>query len=921
MAHDDTNSEQKGSEREWPESGRPKLGRQPRCGLLLCSHTGMASPGSEKFAHPRHAAASPVALSAASGVAPTATEPYGLIQVSLPGASGSGYTYRFPSDLSPQPGIRVLVPWRNQQRVGVVLGTISALPEGLLAEQVRPIACILDFEPLLIPELLELLRWAADYYHAGLGELLQCALPPDLIRPRRLALTEAGREELKRLAAEVAPSQLALPALNAPVAALVNPTLACLSAAERGLALPGALRRRAFTALDLQRAIRRGWIACVEQEPRRRSAPTTLYYRITDRPWSEPLSPARVRVRNALQAAGGELNAAELAGIASNTVLRALLRQQYLQACPRPTPPPAPEWEARPRVVRLNPPQACALHAIVAALDALPPPGVPLGRPAKPDSVPAPPVFLLHGVTGSGKTAVYLEAIAACLARGRAALLLAPEIGLTPALEADFEQAFPGQVAILHSGLSRAERSAAWYRIRRGEARVVIGTRSAVFSPLPNPGLIIVDEEHDASFKQQNSPRYHARDLALVRARIQAAVAVLGSATPALESYRHARVGKYHLLELPQRVIARPLPRVELVSMRDAFRQHSQAAPAASGLPRSELVVSEPLRAALAVRLERGEQSLVLINRRGYAPVALCRACGQAQACRDCSAPMTWHKRAGVLLCHLCGYSQPPLQTCPACGSEHLYFLGIGSEKVEEHLRRLFPAARLGRLDRDTVRGRRDFARILAAFRHGELDILLGTQMIAKGHDLPGVTLVGVIQADLSLLLPDFRAAERTFQLLTQVAGRAGRAALPGEVYLQTLFPEHYAVRAAAAADYFGFWQRECHFRRALSYPPFASLAMVQLRGPREDSLRAAALQLRERLEAARKAEQLPVRILGPVPALVARLKREYRFQLLLKSPRRSPLHRLLARLNAMAAEVSLAGGSLIVDIDPVTLD
>ncbi len=875
-----------------------------------------------------------------------------LVQVALPAAHGDSFTYSYRFDLEPVPGLRVLVPWRKQHRVGILLGLATELPSGLRRDQVRPVACLLDREPLLDPTLFELLRWAADYYQAGLGEILQCALPPDLIRPRRLALTDAGRAEIERLRAAAAPAQMALPALPS-AGAPAHPELACLRAAERGLQLPGILRHRGLRPLDLQRALRRGWIECRNDAPRRRAAPSEIYYRLASLPRREEssrkatgrISPARARVLAALEAAGGELSAAALAPLASRAVLRALLRRQAISACPRPLAPAPPEWAARPRITRLNSAQSSALESIVAALDAaadnpaiptcamgaLAPAGsntaasaagVRNAAAAASGAAPAPPVFLLHGVTGSGKTAVYLEAIAACLARGRSALLLAPEIGLTPALEADFEQAFPGRVAILHSALGPAERSAAWYRARRGEARLVIGTRSAVFSPLPDLGMVIVDEEHDASFKQQTSPRYHARDLALMRARRQRAVALLGSATPSLESYRHARAGKYRLLELPQRVDARPLPRVELVAMREIFRRQAQSEAPAPGQSRPELVISPPLRDALAARLDRGEQSLVLINRRGYAPVALCRSCGQTLACRDCSAPLTWHKRSGCLLCHLCGFSQPTPRVCPACASEHIYFLGAGSEKVEEHLRGLFPAARLGRLDRDTVRGRRDFARVLNAFRQGELDILLGTQMIAKGHDLPGVTLVGVVQADLGLLFPDFHAAERTFQLLTQVAGRAGRAALPGEVYLQTLFPEHYAVRAAAAADYPAFWERESHFRRQLAWPPFAAMALVQLRGPEDEPVREAALRLRRGLDAAQAAAGAPppVRILGPAPALVARIKREFRYQLLLKSPRRAALRQLLQRLRPLAAALALSPASLVVDVDPVTL-
>lgn len=565
----------------------------------------------------------------------------------------------------------------------------------------------------------------------------------------------------------------------------------------------------------------------------------------------------------------------------------------------RPAAPAQPAWAPRPRVGELNVGQRAALLAI--------------------NDGGARSPALLHGVTGSGKTAVYLAAIEAALARGESALVLVPEIGLTPALYADFEDAFPALVAILHSSLAAGERARQWERLRSGAARVALGTRSAVFAPLAKLGLILVDEEHDASFKQQEAPRYHARDLAVLRARSCGARIVLGSATPSLESFAHARAGKYRLLTMAERVEQRPLPAIRLVDMGEEFRRSVAGERPGRRRPEPQDLLSAELRAALEQRLRLGQQSLLLINRRGFAAVVLCRSCGASVMCRDCALALTYHKRAGRLLCHLCGFSLEPPRACPACGSEHLYFLGTGSEKVEETLVAQYPAARIARLDRDTARSRRHFDQTLARFRAGELDILVGTQMIAKGHDLPGVTLVGVLHADLGLAFPDFRAAERTFQLLTQVAGRAGRGGEPGEVLLQVIHPGHYAVEAAARGDFAAFYDQEANFRRWLHYPPFAALACAQFRHRNYDRVVAYASQaggfLRERGSA------FPdIHILGPAPAVLARAKTLHRVQFLFKSSSRRSLHALLTELRHFAHTNKLPATALALDVDPLNL-
>jgi primosomal protein N' (replication factor Y) len=515
-------------------------------------------------------------------------------------------------------------------------------------------------------------------------------------------------------------------------------------------------------------------------------------------------------------------------------------------------------------------------------------------------------VSLMHGVTGSGKTAVYLSAMQSVLNDGRGAILLVPEIGLTPAVSADLHSIFGEQVAILHSSLSDDERAEQWHRIRRGEARIVVGTRSAVFAPVHDLALIIVDEEHDHSYKQEETPRYHARDVAAVRAKAIGATVVLGSATPSLESYNNAQKGKYRLIELPDRVQARPLPEVEMIDMRQEFQQTGH-----------EQVLSRKLIAEVTTRLARGEQAMILLNRRGYSAFVMCRACGDSIECRNCAIALTHHKRERKLMCHYCGYQQAVPKTCPKCGSEYVQFLGTGSEKLEDLMHSAFPKARIGRMDRDTVRGHEDFERILTEFQAGEIDLLVGTQMIAKGHDVHGVTLVGVVGADTALSLPDFRAAERTFQLLTQVAGRAGRGETPGKVILQTYFPDHYAVQFAAQHDFAGFYDKELRFRGWMHYPPFTALANVLVRSDKlEEAMHYSGL-LGRWFEQTRHEG---IRVLGPAAAPIVRLKRDYRYHFLVKSQSREKLNTMLRGMLQHAAGNKIPRTSVVIDVDALSL-
>jgi len=508
--------------------------------------------------------------------------------------------------------------------------------------------------------------------------------------------------------------------------------------------------------------------------------------------------------------------------------------------------------------------------------------------------------FLLHGVTGSGKTEVYLQAIARARAAGRGALVLVPEIALTPQLAGRFRARFGDQVALLHSGLSDPERHSEWLRLRRGEAAICVGVRSAVFAPVQDLEILVVDEEHDPSFKQEDGPPYHARDLAVVRARMESAVCVLGSATPSLETLENARRGRYETLSLPQRIDDRPMPEVRLVDL-SRLRRHAP----------SPGLLSPALAEALAETVAAGQQAILFLNRRGFQTLVVCRDCGREERCDRCAVSLTYHARRGILLCHYCGASRRMDPVCPDCGGERAG-IGVGTEQVERAVRELLPAARVARLDRDAVAGTVDLAEVLARFARREVDVLVGTQMVTKGHDFPGVTLVGVVLADTALALPDFRAAERTFQLLTQVAGRAGRGGDAGRVIVQTFHPHAPAIAFAVGHDYLGFAEVELENRRALGYPPFGRMLAVRVEGSEAGARRAA-----EALgEAARSALGPGVAMLGPAPAAIERIRGRSRWHLLFKASDAPALRRVHRALRAVAARPP-GGAQIRFDVDP----
>jgi primosomal protein N' (replication factor Y) (superfamily II helicase) len=509
---------------------------------------------------------------------------------------------------------------------------------------------------------------------------------------------------------------------------------------------------------------------------------------------------------------------------------------------------------------------------------------------------------LLHGVTGSGKTEIYLRLARHVLGLGRAVLLLVPEIALTPAVALTFRQTFGARVAIQHSGLSDGERHDQWHRIRRGDVDVVVGTRSAVFAPLGDIGLVIVDEEHDGSYKQEEMPRYNGRDVAVMRARQAGALAVLGSATPSMESYQNAQKGRYTLVTLQRRVLDRPLADVRIVDMREEY--------AAAG---PDVVLSGPLCETLGETLSRGEQAIVLLNRRGFASSVFCRQCAATLDCPNCSLSLTVHRAARRARCHYCNHSIGLPKACASCGGSFMELVGFGTERVDAEVRARFPDARVARVDRDTIRRRGAIAALLARFRARELDVLVGTQMIAKGHDFPRVTLVGVISADVGLGLADFRAGERTFQLLTQVAGRAGRGEIRGRAIVQTLFPNHYSIQHACRQDYAGFFKQELSFRQSMQYPPAVALVNAVVRGRTAHGAQHDAGELVQAL----RVHGAPYRVLGPAPAPLSRLKGEYRAQFFMKGTHRGPMrHALVA---ALAARPDIKRRT-IVDVDPMNV-
>ena len=804
--------------------------------------------------------------------------------VALPVPLDMTFTYRVPEGIGPVIGGRVLVPFRQQRITGVVTGMHDRTPDKNI--KVSDVLRVLDPTPVLDDPLMRLGRWIADYYLAPIGEVFRTMLPlaAEFKRTISYRVTDEGR-----LALHLAGMSGSSPRSRKHPEDQLKEFRVLDYLSECEAARTESLRAKTHASMSLLAGmVRKKWITREDiSESRDVSRNVTL---AVLKSGEGKFNANQRTLIDTLAAAGGKVAVEMLQSLdIPRTTLGTLVKRGLVELVEEPADFSVSTLKARPSPFEFdfNPAQRKALEEIEARVRAQAFAGV-----------------LLHGVTGSGKTAVYLAAMRSVLEAGRSAILLVPEIGLTPAVAADLHQVFGDQVAILHSALSDKERTEQWRRIKRGDARIVVGTRSAVFAPVSDLALIIVDEEQDASYKQEETPRYHARDVAVMRAKMAGAVAVLGSATPSLESYFNATKEKYALLELPDRVEQRPLPQVEIIDMRQEFQETGQ-----------EQIISRKLREEIQQTLDRKEQALILLNRRGYSPLVLCRTCGKALECKNCAIALTHHKRSHKMECHYCGYAAPVPNKCVHCGSEYVYFLGTGSEKLEELLHGLFPTARIGRLDRDTVRGHEDFERVLNALGQGELDLVVGTQMIAKGHDVHGVTLVGVVGADMALGFPDFRAAERTFQLLTQVAGRAGRGDAPGKVVLQTYFPDHYAVQYAARHDFVGFYEKELRFRSWMQYPPYSALANVVVRSEKLDEAMEWSGILGKWFE---KTRHEGARVLGPAAAPIMRLKKDYRYHFVLKSASREKLNALLRSMVAYATQQKIPRTQMIVDVDAV---
>ena len=811
--------------------------------------------------------------------------------VALPVPLDMVFTYRVLAETTPLVGGRVLVPFRQQRLTGIVVELHDRKP----SVTIKSILSVLDLTPVLDGQLLRLGRWIADYYLAPIGEVFRAMLPLSAEFKRAVAysITAEGRTALHLAGLSGSSARSRRTPEEQAVEFRVLDHLAAqeIAAAETVQVREESLRSATrVSKIILHGMVRKKWLAR-EDVSAVRDASRTIKIALL-KSADGKLNDNQQKLIATLAASGGRVPLGTLQALeAPRSTLTTLVKRGLIEIIEEPAEFAVSRSKPRPSRLEFdfNPAQQAALNRIREAVETRNFSGI-----------------LLHGVTGSGKTAVYLAGMRAVLEAGRSAILLVPEIGLTPAVAADLHQIFGSEVAILHSALSDKERAQQWHRIRNSEARMVVGTRSAIFAPVADLALIIVDEEHDSSYKQEETPRYHARDVAVVRAKMANAVVVLGSATPSLESYFNAKKNKYALVDLPDRVERRPLPEVEIIDMRQEFQETG-----------CEQVISRKLAAEIKERLERKEQVMILLNRRGYSPVVLCRTCGKTLECQNCAIALTHHKREHKMICHYCGYFAPVPKACVHCGSEYVYFLGTGSEKLEELLHGMFPQARIARLDRDTVRGNEDFERRLNALNEGELDVLVGTQMIAKGHDIHGVTLVGVVGADSALGMPDFRAAERTFQLLTQVAGRAGRGQAPGKVILQTYFQDHYAVQYAAHHDFAGFYDKELRFRSWMHYPPYSALANVLIRSNKLDE----ALQWSGTL--GRWFEQTKheaVRVLGPATAPIMRLKSDYRYHFVLKSPSREKLNTTLRAMLAYAAAQKIPRTQVIVDVDALWL-
>ncbi len=811
------------------------------------------------------------------------------------------YHYRIPDDW---PGVAavgtgIVVPFGRRRVSAFILRThVDPPPDVEVLAAIEPLAS----EPFFGDLQVRMFEFMARYYLAPIGEVVRTALPAGILQStHRIAeITDAGRAALR----EEGTVREALAAL-----------LTALAEEPEGIAV-AALAKRVPTFRDTQlRALERDGLTITRVQMRMAAVRAKTVATYSTAPGANVnsaraalvRSPKRLAVLEAIVASGravtgGEIAAlidadprAHLRALAAAGWIRVGAREVYRQS--------AIEMEQGVPPV-LNTAQGMAVRRICAAMDE---------REHR--------TFVLHGVTGSGKTEVYLRLVERALAAGRPALVLVPEIALTPQLVGRFVGRFGDAVGASHSGLAPGERYDLWRRVRRGETRVVIGARSAIFAPFDDLGVVIVDEEHDGSYKQDDALPYNARDLAIWLGRETKCPVVLGSATPSVETYQAAKSGRYELLELRERVHGRGMPPVQVVDLRPLEKELARKPRTErpdDALPHARVIFSPTLESAMRQNLEAEEQTILLLNRRGYSTHVFCLVCGASAQCLDCDVSLTFHASRAKAVCHYCDREYAPPRACRVCGGERMFYAGLGTEQVEHEIARVFPSARVVRMDRDTVTGREGHQRVLTPFRRGEADILLGTQMVAKGHDFPNVTLVGVLQADGSLSMPDFRSAERTFQLVTQVSGRAGRAEAPGRIVMQTYNPDHYALACAAEHDFERFFAIEIDRRKNSWFPPFARTALIRVSGPDRDAARNAAMAA---AKGARKAAKElgfgPDAVLGPARSMIARVKNRFRFQVFLRAQTPGDLHRLVAAAKKAHDRVAPSTLAWRVDMDP----
>lgn len=808
----------------------------------------------------------------------------------------SALSYAVPARLADRLEVGQLVqaPFRNKSKTGLLIDLSDTLEDPDLAPKLKTLVDIVDPAPLLSMTDLRFLHFVADYYFAPIGDVLRLALPS--------AVRIDGMKHYTLLA-----THPDLTILNS----ALYPVVESLSDGE---SRPIKALREAFSELtydDLATLERQGFVTVhYEEEASSVRAKTETYYGLLRQPEEgERLGKNQLLLLARIEEEVPDpVSITALRDVVSSpySSLKSLVEREILEDFEEEL-YRDPFQDARiepPKDLKLTSTQEEAVQAV---------------RQARADR--SFQGFVLHGVTGSGKTEVYVQIIRDCLADGQRALVLLPEIALTPQFVAVFRGHFGDRIAVLHSGLSPAQKFDQWRRIKRDEVEIVIGARSAIFAPLSNLGVIVVDEEHDTSFKQERGTRYNARDMALVRGKLEKAQVVLGSATPILESFYNAQQGRLRYLAMPERVADRPLPAVEIIDMRTGESQ------SATFSEKSE-VFSGQLLKAIDDTLAAEKQAILFLNRRGFSPCVLCESCGHLFQCPNCDVSLTYHRHMEALRCHHCDFSLRMPESCPECRHEGIGRKGTGTEKLEDHLRELYPRARIGRLDRDTSGGKA-LQRLLDQFRRREIDLLVGTQMVTKGHDFPHVTLVGVVLADMSLNFPDFRAAERTFQLLTQVAGRAGRAETPGQVYIQTYAPQHFSLTTAREHDYQGFASRELLSRKALGYPPFTHIVALKFEGANENHTIQAARHyascarriFRHRSEFGEK-----VIMLGPAMAPIARIKNRSRWQMLFKAQDRGLLRRFTATMLEVAGHFESHNKAvpnhvqIIVDVDPQSL-